>query len=162
MMPVIVVGVVVLGLVGLAKLAVRRRLERQGHRPSQAAPSAVPDHEFDEARSASFRGGARVGRANATAPLVRLRADEEWVHISGALRLFGGPPPVWIERDAVARVKRISILRNPGINFESADGRYDSVIFWTFDPGAVLDALRERGWPVPDDVPDAVAEPDRG
>ena len=101
---VIVAGIVVFGLVGLANLAIRRRLERQGHRLSQAPPSAVPEHSFDEARSVSFRGGSRVGRANATAPLIRLRADERWIHITGGLRMFGGPPPVWIERGAVGRV----------------------------------------------------------
>ena len=101
---VIVAGIVVFGLVGLANLAIRRRLERQGHRLSQAPPSAVPEHSFDEARSVSFRGGSRVGRANATAPLIRLRADERWIHITGSLRMFGGPPPVWIERGAVGRV----------------------------------------------------------
>ena len=46
------------------------------------------------------------------------------------------------------------VLRSPGIRFESDDGRYDGVIFWTSDPGAVLDALRERGWPVSDDKAD--------
>ena len=112
--PVLVAGIVVFGLVGLANLAIRRRLERQGHRLSQAPPSAVPEHSFDEARSVSFRGGSRgewrrwpaerVGRANATAPLIRLRADERWIHITGSLRMFGGPPPVWIERGAVGRV----------------------------------------------------------
>ncbi len=154
MSPVIVAGIVVLGLVGLANLAIRRRLEAQGHRPSVAPPSAAPKHSFDEARSARFRGGSRVGKANATVPLIRLRADEGWIHVTGGLRMFGGPPPVWIERCAVDRVGRVSVLHNSGISFEAADGRYDGVIFWTFHPDAVLDALRERGWPVSDNEAD--------
>jgi hypothetical protein len=152
--PVIVAGIVVFGLVGLANFAIRRRLEGHGHRPLLAPPSVVPEHTFDEGRSVSFRGGSRVGQANATAPLIRLRADERWIHITGGLRLFGGPPPVWIERGAVDRVGRVSVLRNSGIRFEADDGRYDSVIFWTSDPDAVLDALRERGWPVSDNEAD--------
>jgi hypothetical protein len=88
--PVIVAGIVVFGLVGLANFAIRRRLEGQGHRPLLAPPAAVPEHSFDEGRSVSFRGGSRVGQANATAPLIRVRADEGWIHITGSLRLFGG------------------------------------------------------------------------
>jgi hypothetical protein len=149
--PVIVAGIVVFSLVGLVNLAISRRLGKQGHRPSLAPPAAVPEHSFDEARSATFRGGSRVGRGNATSPLVRLRADERWIHISGALRMFGGPRPVWIERRTVNRVGRISaLLTGSGIRFETDDGRYDSVIFWASAPDRVLDALRERGWPVSD------------
>jgi hypothetical protein len=105
---------------------------------------------FDEARSVSFRGGSRVGRGNATAPLVMLRFDESWAHLSGAAPLFGGVVPVWIDRSAVLGVRRVGIPLSPGIRFDTSDGRYDGVIFWTFSPAAVLGALRDHGWPVLD------------
>ncbi len=158
MAPVVIAGIVVFGLVGLANLVIRRRMEAQGLRPSVAPPSAAPDHAFDEARSVTFRGGSRVGTANATVPLIRLRADDEWIHLTGGLPMFGGPPRVWIDRSAVDRVGRISRRLSPGIRFEAADGRYDGVIFWTFDPDKVLDALQEHGWHVSDDEADTARE----
>jgi hypothetical protein len=147
---VVVVGILFFGLLALLRVSLSRHLERQGYRPSSTPPSLDLDHSFDEARSVSFRGGSRVGRGNATVPLVKLRFDETWAHLSGAGRLFGGVVPVWIDRSAVLGVRRVRGPLSPGIRFDSADGRYDGVIFWTKSPAAVLGALRDHGWPILD------------
>ncbi len=144
------VGIVFLGLLGLLRLSLRRHLERQGYRPSRTPPSLDPDHHFDETCSVTFRGGSRVGRGNATAPLVTLRFDDNWAHLSGGGRLFGGPAPVWIDRSAVLGVGQVRLPLSPGIRFETDDGRYDGVIFWTKSPAAVLGALRDHDWPISD------------
>jgi len=130
-------------------------LEGQGSRLSQMPPSSDPDHQFDEAGSATFRGAAWVGRWwRATSPLIRLRLDDSWARVGGSLQLFegrfGGPLPVWIERSAVVGVHQVRLHFNRGIRFETGDGRYDGVIFWPRDSAAVLDALRDHGWPVSD------------
>lgn len=147
---VVVVGIVVFGLVGLLRYLLRRQLLRQGYQPSRMPPSLDPDHSFDAERSASFRGGSRVGRGNATAPLVELRFDGSWAHLSGIGRSFGGVVPVWIDEAAVLGVQPVRALLGSGIRFDTGDGRYDDVIFWTSNPASVLGALRDHGWPVPD------------
>jgi hypothetical protein len=147
---VVVVGIVVFGFVWLLRFSLSRHLQRQGYRPSRLPPALDPDHEFDMTHSVSFRGGSRVGRGNATMPLVQLRFDDDWAHLSGAGQFFGGPAPVWIDRSAVLGVRRISAPLGRGIRFDTSDGRYDGVIFWTSSPGEVLDALHDHNWPSSD------------
>ncbi len=88
----------------------------------------------------AFIGGLRTLGVNVTWPfagltftdegftlrltgLVFLRGD--WAHIEGAQRVMGG------------------LLRSPGIRLLLSDGR--RVVFWSFQPDAVLAALRGRG-----------------
>jgi hypothetical protein len=88
----------------------------------------------------AFIGGLRTLGVNVTWPfagltftdegftlrltgLVFLRGD--WAHIEGAQRVMGG------------------LLRSPGIRLLLSDGR--RVVFWSFQPDAVLAALRARG-----------------
>ena len=144
------VAAVVSGGIALLRRVIARQLERQGHRPSQLPPDVDPGHRFVPDRSVTFRGGARVGTGNASIPLVTLRADEQWAQTSGAGLTFGGVPPVWIDRAVVTAVRAIDVPTSPGVRFDSTDGRYDGVVFWTYGRTAVLAALHGLGWPVAD------------
>jgi hypothetical protein len=120
------------------------RLKRQGYRPDKAPPVRDVDHTFDPATSVRFRGGARIGRVNASAPLVVLSIDREWAHLSGIR-------PLWIDRRDVLAVRTITTTLPPGDNglrFATDDGALDGVIFWTTKAPAVSEALARLGWPV--------------
>ena len=88
----------------------------------------------------SFIGGLRTGWFNATWPFAGLTLDAVGVTV----RLFGF---VRLRRgySAVAKVERIvgGLLGSPGIRIETTDG--DWLVFWTFNPKAVLEAFREHG-----------------
>ena len=129
-----------------------RQLRRQGYRNERLPPSINPEHAFDPSQTYRVRCGARIGRRNATVPLVTLRVDERWAQISvgGSLSFFGGPTPVWIDRSVVAAVRRVHVAFSPGIRFVTVDGRYDGVVLWTYKPEALLDSFRDRDWPVAD------------
>jgi hypothetical protein len=119
----------------------QHRLKDQGYRPGQTAPSRAVHHSFDPLTSMRVRGGSRVGRWNATYPVVTLSADPEWAHLSGLV-------PVWISRAEVVSVRPIRSALGQGIRFDTADGVLDGVIFWTFDGPGVLQGFARLGWPV--------------
>lgn len=155
----VVVGIVFFGLLALVRFSLSRHLQHQGYRPSRLPPSLNPDHTFDAAHAVSFRGGSRVGRGNATRPLIELRFDQDWAHLSGRGQFFGGSTPVWIDRSVVLGVRRIGVPLSSGVRFDTGDGRYDGVIFWTSTPAEVLGALHDHGWPVAVDSADEADRP---
>jgi hypothetical protein len=118
---------------------VQGRLRQQGFDPNAPSPLRSSDHTFDPQRSATFRGGCRLGQMNATAPLCRLTLDGEWAHLSGFVS-------VWVPRSAVTRVEAMRTAT--GIRFSSPTGEFDAVIFWSFDRAAVIAAFSSFGWPV--------------
>ena len=130
-----------LGIMVTLGLVMENGLRRQGFRARRKPPPTWPRHSFDPDSSVKYRGGSRVGWWNMTAPLVPLRADEAWVHLDGFV-------PVWIERLAVTGVRAIRGFPRWGVRFDTVDGRYDGVIFWTSDSAGVLAALGRLGWPV--------------
>lgn len=117
------------------------RLKRQGYRPRQQPPSRSVRYSFDPENSVKLRGGSRVGRANASVPLVTLTIDHEWAHLSGLV-------PVWIGRSEVEKVRPIKGTLGSGIMFDTPDGELDGTIFWTLEPPRVLAAFEWYRWPV--------------
>lgn len=82
-----------------------------------------------------------MGWFNATFPLASVTLDDRWASIDGFAT-------VWIDREAVVRVRHIWTLMGGGVRFDTEDGRYDGVIFWSFSSASVLDAFARFGWPV--------------
>ena len=117
-------------------------LRRQGFRLGASPPRRV-EHAFHRQATRSFTGGLRSGLFNATWPLARLTLDGEAARIRVLLLRT-----VWVERSEVVAVRRLSFLLSPGILFETKDGAYDGVIFWTFAPSDVMRAFAALGWPV--------------
>lgn len=139
-MVVIVVAVVVVGVVVLTYVFMSQRvLMSQGYRAG-VPPPARPGHDFVSHDSQDLIGGARVGRFNASIPLVKLQVDDDCAHLSGVT-------DVWVYRSAVVEVRLIRGLIGKGIRFETEDGHLDGVIFWTLHPSRALDCFRELGWP---------------
>jgi hypothetical protein len=77
---------------------------------------------------------------NATWPLSRLTVDRSSARISGLC------PRVAIAKADVTTVSAVKGLLGTGIRFGSSDGRYDGVLFWTFDPVQVLQGFARFGW----------------
>lgn len=117
-------------------------LRRAGFRKGQRPPSLNVSHEFDET-ALSATGGARVGRWNATFPLATLTADQAYIRIEIALM-----PTVWIPRDAVLMTHRVRTAGGSGVRFDTHDGQFDGVIFWTFQARRLLRKLDQLGWTV--------------
>lgn len=138
----VVSAVALYGLLAVLWLGMERRLRRQGYDRKRKPPASKPAHRFDPEVATSFRGGSRVGSWNVTVPLVSLRVDREYAHLSGLA-------PVWIPRAQVDGVHRIKSALGSGLRFSSTSGDFDGVIFWTFRPEQVLGAFRRLGWPVP-------------
>ena len=55
---------------------------------------------------------------------------------------------VVVERHRVTGCRVVRIPGARGVVFDSPDGDYDSVVFWTRDTDGVLAELADRGWPV--------------
>ena len=117
-------------------------LRRQGYRPLRRSPRG-PSYSYRPTGSRSFRGGARVGMMNWTMPLVTLTFDDHHASLRGFMLI-----PVEIDHNFCTNVRRIGLVLRTGIRFDSTDGRYDGVIFWSGNPVAVLEALEALGWPV--------------
>jgi sulfite exporter TauE/SafE len=115
-------------------------LRRQGYRFEVHPPAGNTAYHFDPSTSWHARGGVRIGRFNATVPLARIDIDERCV----AIRSPWGR--IVIEHSDVTDVRTIGRL-SPGIFFESVDGRFDGVIFWSFSSFRIRQALRWFGWP---------------
>ncbi len=87
-----------------------------------------------------FTGGIRTGAFNATWPFGRMNlTDEELI-----IRTLGAVTrrSTW---QAVARAERVvgGLLRSPGVRLTWVEG--DQLVFWSFKPDAVLNALKARG-----------------
>jgi hypothetical protein len=120
------------------------QLRSGGYVRTAPVPTLRVSHDFQPGQHLSVRGGSRVRGANASIRLVTLSADEAWAHMSSA----GFTGEVWIDRSAVTQVRAIRTVGGGAIRFETADGMYDSVVFWTFSPRDVLARLSHYGWPV--------------
>lgn len=140
-MMMLLIPIAFLGAFLLLGWGIQVRLKRQGYRPGQRPPSRSVTYAFDPPNSVKLKGGARVGRYNATVPLVTLTLDQNWAHLSG----FAS---VWISRSEVEGVRRINGTLGSGIMFDTADGRLDGVIYWTFEPARVLRAFDWYDWPI--------------
>lgn len=108
--------------------------------------SRPPKRSIDHAFSASAFtevGGARVGWASATYPLARITCDDEWLCIRVVLSR-----PLWIARNEVWQVRRLSQRRRSRILFDNRTGLFDSVAWYSWAPDRVLGALARAGWPV--------------
>lgn len=147
------VGLFILVVFALLMLIAVYPLRRQGYRPLRWPPFESP-YSFDPARSQTFRGGARVGLTVSSSPFVTLTADERHASLRGIMFV-----PTGVERRYCTGVRRIGSVTGRGIRFDSADGRYDGIIFWTGKPQAVLNTLRSLGWPMQSVPPLPFGEP---
>lgn len=120
------------------------QLRRAGFDRKRRPPPEAIGHTFDEGNSLSIVGGSRIRNMNASVPLVRLRADREWVHLARVWMV----PEVWIDRRLVTGVRRVHTLGGGAIRFDSADRRYDGVLFWSLKPRQTLVSLGNFGWPI--------------
>ncbi len=101
---------------------------------------------FDGEPAYVTRGGAWIGAVQTAWPLVELRVA------SRAALLRSRPGGLFddyeVHREHVSSiVVRRGALGN-GISFLEGDERGDDLVFWPTDATVVLDALRDRGWPV--------------
>ncbi len=101
---------------------------------------------FDGERAFVTRGGAWMGAVQAAWPMAELRISST----TAALRSRPGGlfEDLVVPRDDVTLiVVRRGALGN-GISFQDGSSRGDDLVFWPTDAGPVLEALRDRGWPV--------------
>ncbi|MCJ7439130.1 MAG: hypothetical protein MUP97_15390 [Acidimicrobiia bacterium] len=152
----LVAGVTTVGLIslvvaiiaGVVALAVGSHILRH---PGRATARRGHAHRFDGERAFVARGGAWIGDVRAAWPTAELAVDSTSARFRS--RPGGLFDDITVDRGAVqAIVIRRGELGN-GIAFHDApDGRApdseDEVVFWPTDAGAVLEALRRRGWPV--------------
>jgi hypothetical protein len=141
------ISLVVATIAGVVALGVGSHILRHPGRTTSRRGHA---HRFDGERAFVARGGAWIGDVRAVWPTAELAVD------SASARLRSRPgglfDDVAVDRDAVhAIVIRRGELGN-GIAFhdtpDGAPDNDDDVVFWPTDAGAVLEALRRRGWPV--------------
>ena len=83
------IALIVVGVPLLGSFFVFYPLRRQGFRPFRWPPFES-GASFDAAHSLTFRGGARVGLFNATAPLVTLSCDQRHASLQGAMFIRAG------------------------------------------------------------------------
>ena len=120
--------------------------------PGRATARRGRAHRFDGERAFVARGGAWIGDVRAVWPTAELAIDSTTARLRS--RPGGLFEDIGVGRDAVhAIVVRRGELGN-GIAFHDAPDRAPDradapdVVFWPTDAGAVLEALRRRGWPV--------------
>ncbi len=88
-----------------------------------------------------FTGGLRMSWGiNATSPFARMTVDDDGI----VVRLIG-LAVFQAQWPALTLVERVvgGFMATPGVRLVRADGR--RVVFWTFRPEPVLDALRAHG-----------------
>lgn len=104
---------------------------------------------FDGERAYVTRGGAWMGALRASWPTVELALDSASVQLRS--RPGGLFDAVAVDRATVDSIELQRGALGTGISFHDDSEGEDTVVFWPTDALAVLDALRERGWPV--DIP---------
>ena len=128
---------------GIGALLTGSRLLRHPHPTSSRRADS---RRFDGERSYVTRGGAWVGDAHAAWPTAELAVD------STSARLRSRPGGLFQDIDLVrGDVDTIVVQRGKlgnGIAFRDGPDQNGDLVFWPTDAGEVLDALRERGWPV--------------
>jgi len=101
----------------------------------------------------AFIGGMRTPGFNATWPLAGLTFTDEGftLRLVGVVLIRGD----WTDLESAQRVTG-GLLRSPGVRLSLADGR--RVVFWSFQPNAVLEALRAQDVTIidPDGTPPKV------
>jgi hypothetical protein len=112
-------------------------LRRQGFNPKIEVKITRPGHQFSN--PSVWKCGARIGRMNATIPMVTVTFDSQWLRVEGVPTY-----DVWVDRSEVSAVQPVRYLWSKGIRFVSVDGRYDGLIIWT--RARMTDALRSAGW----------------
>ena len=116
-----------------------------GYRRGQDPPSVRPPHSFGADAVHVRRAGARIGRLNASVPLVTITFDADWLRVEGVPTY-----DVWIERGRVTVVRKVGRWWfSSGLMFDSTDGAYDGVIVWLWRTkrAEAVCMLAERGWP---------------
>jgi hypothetical protein len=141
---VLLVPLILLALFAVVTIASERRFKNAGYDRRRQPPGRCPEHSFAPTASVRLKGGARIGWWNATWPLATLVLDKEWAHLKS---MIGS---VWISQVETIEVKVVRSPVGSGVLFSSRTGVYDGVIFWTFSPAAVREALANFGWPVSD------------
>lgn len=134
-------ALVVASIVGIVTFAVGSHLLRHSTRGTARWGHA---RRFDGERAFVARGGAWIGDLRAAWPTVELAVD------STSARLRSRPGGLFddnsVDRGAVQTIViRRGELGN-GISFH--DSSEHRVVFWPTDASEVLEALRQRGWPV--------------
>ncbi|HUV10144.1 MAG TPA: hypothetical protein VMX12_04140 [Acidimicrobiia bacterium] len=100
-------------------------------------------HRFDGERAFVARGGATVGNAKAAWSMAELAVSSTRITLRSRPRgLFDD---VHIDRNDVTSIGARPSELGTGITFGSA---HPDVAFWPTDTREVLEALRDRGWPV--------------
>jgi hypothetical protein len=87
-----------------------------------------------------FTGGLRTAWFNATSPFARMTVDDDGI----VIRLFGFRA-FQAQWPALTLAERVvgGVMGTPGVRLVRVDGR--RVVFWTFRPEPVFDALRAHG-----------------
>jgi hypothetical protein len=111
----------------------------------------VTARRFDGERAYVTRGGAWMGELRASWPTVELALDSASAQLRS--RPGGLFDAVAVDRASVTSIVLRRGQLGTGISFHDHDadddaGGDDAVVFWPTDAGDVLEALRERGWPV--------------
>ena len=120
-------------------------LRASGYVRSRVPPLRDVAHHFDPSTSVAITGGSRVAGRNVSMPLATLTVDRSWALLqSGSIQRS----TVWIGRNEITGLSKASGLLGSGVMFRSADGRFDGVVFWTFNTGGVMRTLAGLGWPV--------------
>lgn len=117
---------------------------RQGYRMMRLPPFEKPG--AIESDAPCFRGHSVTGVLPVQWPFARLTIGTSWASIETG-------QTIGINRAVVKRVRRIGAAAWHGVHFDTADGRYDGVIFFPFlrtsgGVRVILDAFRRKGWPV--------------
>ena len=112
------------------------------------AGSAFPrrdPHRFDGERPVVARGGATVGRVKASWSMAELSLHS--THVTLQSRPRGLFDDVRIDRRDITAIGARPSELGTGVTFGPA--RPD-VVFWPTDTRELLEAMRDRGWPVDD------------
>jgi hypothetical protein len=88
-----------------------------------------------------FTGGLRMSWFNATWPFARMTLDDDGIVVR--VLGFAAFQTAW---PALTRAERVigGVLGSAGVRLTRMDGR--RVVFWTFRPEPILDALRTHGF----------------
>ncbi len=110
--------------------------------PGSTARSGREVHRFDGERAFVARGGATVGDVKASWSMAELSVSST----NATLRSRPGGlfDDLVIERGTVSAIGVCPSELGTGITFGDA---WPEVVFWPTDARAILEALRDRGWP---------------